>query len=84
LHLIDQLTRPELEDLLKESSAVHTIAGAVFNDAKRSHVDSIAFTVPQRLRYDGAGTTFLSGELVMLNSPQPKFACNQIRHIFRT
>ena len=83
LNLADQLSREELEELLTTSNGIHDIAGAVFESDGRAHVDSIAFTVPPRVRSNGRGTASLTGDLVMLNNPQPKFPCTEIRGIFR-
>jgi hypothetical protein len=41
MHLIDQISRSELEVLVKKQSGLQAIAHAVFNDMKRLHVDSI-------------------------------------------
>jgi len=57
--------------------------GSRHKGTNRLHVDSIAFTVPQVRRSDGAGARWLSGDLVMLNNPQPRFPCAEIRSIFR-
>jgi hypothetical protein len=64
-------------------NGLHAITHAVFKGGKRQHVDSIAFTVPQVTRTDGSGAKWLSGNLVMLNNPQPLFPCDEIRSIFR-
>jgi hypothetical protein len=42
MHLIDQISRPELEVLVKTQSGLQAIAHAVFKD--RLHADSIVFT----------------------------------------
>jgi hypothetical protein len=83
LNLAEQLSSQELKDLLTTSSGLHGVAHEVFKNDRRAHVDSIAFTVPQRVRSYGKGATSLSGNLVMLNNPQPKFPCTEIRGIFR-
>lgn len=83
LHLIDEIDRSDLQTLLKTSNGLHAITHAVFKGGKRQHVDSIAFTVPQVTRTDGSGAKWLSGNLVMLNNPQPMFPCDEIRSIFR-
>jgi hypothetical protein len=83
LHLIDEIERSDLQTLLKTSNGLHAITHAVFKGGKRQHVDSIAFTVPQVTRTDGSGAKWLSGNLVMLNNPQPLFPCDEIRSIFR-
>jgi hypothetical protein len=83
LHLIDEIDRSDLQTLLKTSNGLHAITHAVFKGGKRQHVDSIAFTVPQVTRTDGSGAKWLSGNLVMLNNPQPLFPCDEIRSIFR-
>jgi hypothetical protein len=83
LHLIDPMSEPQLEELLKTLSGIHRIAAAVFNGANRLHVDSIMFTVPQRARSDASGATWLSGHGAFLENPNPKFPCADARGIFR-
>jgi len=83
LHLIDEINRTDLEDLLKTSNGLHAITHAVFKGGKRQHVDSVAFTVPQVAKTDGFGARWLSGSLVMLNNPEPRFPCPEVRSIFR-
>ncbi len=83
LHLIDEINRSDLQTLLKTSNDLHAITHAVFKGGKRQHIDSIAFTVPQVTRTDGSGAKWLSGNLVMLNNPQPLFPCDEVRSIFR-
>jgi hypothetical protein len=46
LHLIDEISRADLGDLLRTSNGLHAITHAVFKGGKRQHVDSVAFTVP--------------------------------------
>jgi hypothetical protein len=82
-HLVDQIDRSELQTLLRTSSGFHTVAAQIFESEKRSHVDSIAFTVPQRLRLDGAGSRSLSGDLAAVYNPHPKFPDSEIRTVFR-
>jgi hypothetical protein len=83
LHLVDQLSRDDLQSLLRTSNGLHAITHAVFQNANRLHVDSIAFTVPQVRRSTQPGARWLSGDLVMLNNPNPRFACPELRSIFR-
>jgi hypothetical protein len=83
LHLIDEINRSDLQIMLHTSNGLHAITHAVFKGGKRRHVDSIAFTVPQVTRTDGSGAKRLSGNLVMLNNPQPLFPCDEVRSIFR-
>jgi hypothetical protein len=83
MHLIDEIDRSDLQTLLQTSNGLHAITHAVFKGGKRQHVDSIAFTVPQATRTDGSGAKWLSGNLVMLNNPQPLFPCDEVRTIFR-
>lgn len=71
--------RSDLQTMLKTPSGLHEIAHAVFKDTGRLHVDSIAFTVPQILRTDGHGAKWLSGEMVAIYNPQPRFPCAEIR-----
>jgi hypothetical protein len=83
LHFIDPMAGPELETLLKTPNGLHTIAAAVFTRGSRQHIDSIAFTVPQQTKSNGRGSTWLSGEGVILHNPQPQFACDEARTLFR-
>jgi len=83
LHLIDEIDRSDLQTILKTSNGLHAITHAVFKGGKRLHVDSVAFTVPQVSRTDGLGANWLSGDLIILNNPQPLFPCDEIRSIFR-
>ncbi|HKB89913.1 MAG TPA: hypothetical protein VKC60_05285 [Opitutaceae bacterium] len=84
LHLIDEIDRSDLQTMLKTSNGMHAITHAVFKGGKRQHVDSVAFTVPQVTRADASGAKWLSGNLVMLNNPQPLFPCDEVRSIFRS
>jgi hypothetical protein len=83
LHLIDEISRPDLQAMLMTSNGLHAITHAVFKGEKRLHVDSVAFTVPQVARTDGLGAKWLSGDLIMLNNPEPRFPSAEIRSIFR-
>jgi hypothetical protein len=83
IHLIDQIGRAELHELLTSQSGLHTITHAVFKDDKRLHVVSVAFTVSQVARTDNSGATRLSGNAVGLYNPTPKFSCPAVRSIFR-
>ena len=83
LHLIDEINSSDLQTMLQTANGMHAITHAVFKGGKRQHVDSVAFTVPQVTRTDGYGAKWLSGNLVMLNNPQPLFPCDQVRSIFR-
>jgi hypothetical protein len=84
LHLIDEIDRSDLQTMLSTSNGMHAITHAVFKGGKRQHVDSVAFTVPQVTRADTSGSKWLSGNLVMLNNPQPLFPCDEVRSIFRS
>jgi hypothetical protein len=44
LHLVDQISRAELQTMLHTPNGLHTITHAVFKGTNRLHVDSIAFT----------------------------------------
>jgi hypothetical protein len=83
LNLIDPISRSELEVMLRTANGLHAIAGAVFTGDKRLHVDSIAFTVPQVLKTDGLGSSWLSGPVIALYNPHPLFSCPELRQIFR-
>lgn len=83
LNLVDGVSRPELETLLKTPNGLHAITHAVFRSEARLHVDSVAFTIPQTLQQDAVGTSRLSGQVLTLNNPSPKFVCDEVRTIFR-
>ena len=83
LHLIDEIDSSDLRAMLETPNELHEITHAVFKGGKRQHVDSIAFTVPQVTQTDGSGAKWRSGNLVMLNNPQPLFPCDELRSIFR-
>jgi hypothetical protein len=84
LHLVDLLNRDELQSLLKTPGGLHSVMHAVFKDEARVHVDSIAFTVPQARHTEQLGARQLSGDLIMLNNPKPRFDCPALRTIFRS
>jgi hypothetical protein len=83
LHLIDEISRSDLQAIAKSSNGLQAITHAVFKSGKRMHVDSLAFTVPQTTRTSGRGARWLSGDLVVLNNPEPRFPCAEVRSIFR-
>ena len=82
VHLIDEISRSDLSAMLTTPNGLHAITHAVFRDRKRRHVDSIAFTVPQRIKTDGRGAKWLSGNLIMLNNPEPLFPSAEVRSVF--
>jgi hypothetical protein len=77
-------SRPELQAMLTTPNGLHAVTHAVFRGGRRQHVDSIAFTIPQSIRPDGTGAKRLSGDLIVLNNPQPLFPCDEVRSIFRS
>jgi hypothetical protein len=83
LHLIDEISRPELQRMLTTPNGLHAVTHALFKGGRRQHVDSIAFTVPQSIRPDGIGAKRVSGDLIVLNNPRPLFPCDEVRSIFR-
>ena len=83
MHLIDQISRPELEVLVKTHSGLQTIAHAVFKDAKRSHVDSIVFTIPQLVQIEADGARRLTAPVGIIFNDKPIFECDRARSIFR-
>jgi hypothetical protein len=83
LHLIDKISRPELQAILKTPNGLHAATHAVFKGGTRRHVDSIAFTVPASFRPYGPGAKRLSGDLIVLNNPEPLFPCDEVRSVFR-
>jgi hypothetical protein len=81
MHLIDQISRPELEALVKTQSGLQAIAHAVFKD--RLHVDSIVFTLPQLAQIEADGARLLIGDVGIILNDKPIFKCDRIRSIFR-
>jgi hypothetical protein len=84
VHMIDEISRPELQAMLTKPNGFHAVADSFFRGGKRQHVDAIAFTVPQSIRPDGTGAKRLSGDLVLFNNPQPLFSADEIRSVFRS
>jgi len=84
LHLIDEISRPELQTILTTPNGLHAVARAVFKGESRRHVDSIAFTIPQSVKQIVIGAERLSGDLIVLNNPQPLFNSDEVRSIFRS
>jgi hypothetical protein len=84
MHLIDQISRPELEDLVKTRSGLQTIAHAVFRDTKRSYVDSIVFTLPQLVEIEADGAKRLTGPAGIIFNDKPFFECDRVRSIFKS
>jgi hypothetical protein len=83
LHLIDEIDQPDLEAMLKTQNGMHTITHSVFRDGRHPHVDSISFTVPQTIKTDGVGSRWLSGDMIALYNPEPRFPCPEIRTLFQ-
>jgi hypothetical protein len=83
VHLIDEISRYDLKTMLKPANGWHAITHAVFKSGKRLHIDSVAFSVPQVTRTNGRKAKWLSGDLIMLNNPEPRFPCEEIRAFFR-
>ncbi len=83
LNLIDPISRADLQGMLRTPNGLHTIAAGIFETEKRSHVDTIAFTVPQVPEFDEAGFTTLKGDVMTLFNPTPRFSSPAIRDIFR-
>jgi hypothetical protein len=83
LHLVDELSRSDLEGMLRSANGMHRITHAVLKGETRRHVDTLAFTFPQTRRSDGRGAAWLSGNLITLYNPAPLYPCPEIRSIFR-
>jgi hypothetical protein len=84
VHLVDQLGRSELRELIETRSGLQRITEAVFSRIERLHVDTVLFTVPQMLQTNTAGATRLSGFAAALYNPEPRFPCDEIRTVFRS
>lgn len=83
LNLVDPISRTELEGMLGTFNGLHAIAAGIFEKEKRSHVDTIAFTVPQTPEFDEAGYTTLKGDVMTLFNPKPRFEAPALRDLFR-
>lgn len=83
LNLVDPISRIELEGMLGTFNGLHAIAAEVFQKEKRSHVDTMAFTVPQTPEFNEAGYTTIKGDVLTLYNPRPKFLCPAMRDLFR-
>jgi hypothetical protein len=83
MHLIDQISRPELEVLVKTQGGLQAIAHAVFKDTKRLHVDSIVFTIPQLVEIEADGARRLTAPVGIIFNDKPNYECDRLRSIFR-
>jgi hypothetical protein len=83
LQFFDPIAPAELEILGKTPSELHKIAAEVFDDPKRSHVDSIAFTAPQSPGQEASGVRRPSAPVVTLFNPNPLYPCPAARTLFR-
>ena len=83
VQMIDPLDREQLETLLHTPNGMHEIAGTIFRDNKRSHVDSVVFTVPQECVENRNGMRQWSAPVMVLNNPTPQFPNELVRQVFR-
>ncbi len=83
VQMIDPLDREQLETLLHTPNGMHEIAGTIFRDNKRSHVDSVVFTVPQECVENRNGIRQWSAPVMVLNNPTPQFPNELVRQVFR-
>jgi hypothetical protein len=83
LNLVDPIGRSELERMLGSFNGLHAIAAGVFESEKRSHVDTMAFTVPQNVVVDPAGYTTLKGDVFTLFNPKPRYESPVVREVFK-
>lgn len=83
MHLIDPIDREELQSMLKTSNGLHAVTGMVLRGGHRLHVNSVAFTAPQFVWKDRSGAKGLSGNLIVLNNPEPTFPCEMLSLVFR-
>jgi hypothetical protein len=84
LQLIDPIEPEHLKEMLYTPNGLHNIAHAVFENETRAHVDSIAFSMPQRLEQVSATVKQMSAPVIVLNNDKTKFASDAIRSVFRT
>ena len=84
MHLIDEISRPELQSMLRTPNGLHVVMRALLRSGMRQHVDFIAFTISQSIRPHGIGARRVSGDVIALNSSQPLFPCDEIRSLFRS
>ncbi|PWT80933.1 MAG: hypothetical protein C5B44_04590 [Acidobacteria bacterium] len=83
LHMIDPLDRERLQSLLNTPNGLHEIAGTIFRDCRRQHVDSVVFTLPLEQGETNAGIRRMSAPAIVLNNPSAKFLCPDVRELFR-
>jgi hypothetical protein len=77
IQLVD-ITPDELAILRQTSSGIQFVAHQVFKNDKRSHVDSVVFSLPPVI-----SSQQLSGTVAVLNNPSPKIPSNDARGLFR-
>ncbi|MGH6793939.1 MAG: hypothetical protein ACREDD_04075 [Methylocella sp.] len=83
LQLCDPIDRAELEIMAKTPSGLHFIAGKVFEDSNRLHLDSIAFTVPQLPGQQDGRARQPSAPVATLFNDNPLYSCAEARSLFR-
>jgi hypothetical protein len=84
IQLGDRIDRAELQILAKTRSALHAIASDIFENSKRLHVGSIAFTVPQVPGQQDGGVRLPSAPVVTLFNDNPLYRCPDASTLFRT
>lgn len=84
MQLIDPIDHDNLAVMLRTSNGMHKIAHVVFKNETRTHVDSIAFTMPQERRVTGPHTSRMSAPVVVLYNDRARFATDAPRSVFRT
>jgi hypothetical protein len=83
MQLIDPIDRDELNKMLYTPNGLHKIADSVFKNSARAHVDSIAFSTPQRLAAISATAQSLSAPALVLFNEKTKFPSDAVRSVFR-
>jgi hypothetical protein len=83
MQLIDPIEPDQLGTMLYTSNGLHKIAHSVFKSDGRAHVDSIMFTVPQRLLPTSSSERRMSAPVMVLQNDKAKFNSVAARSVFR-
>ena len=84
LQLFDPIDPEDLNGMLHTPNGLQNIAHAVFKNETRAHIDSIAFSTPQRLEPVSATVQQMTAKVLVLNNDKAKFLSDAVRSVFRT
>ena len=77
-----EITPDELAMLSQTRSGIQYVAHAVFKDDKRTHIDSVIFSLPPVISPLGIGGNVLSGVVRVIHNPSPKMPSDAARGLF--